>query len=226
MELTKFQVHYSRELKKNPLSEEILVRILKISKNVRLQWGSEYANFIFMCPLLNKNMDLDEALDKFHSDNYTVGLCPEYGSSTILGRHIPVKIYTFKEFCDISNDADFLVAMYAPIEKCKTDLEDFSLFQRTRLTSYIDYPQIITNLENEGYIETFPSENILRVDGRRFSLTEKCSKLFPRSEEYIGQSYEVDSLGTKYHSDLTDNIKLLSLGILKPWKTEDKPEDE
>ncbi len=67
--------------------------------------------------------------------------------------------------------------------------------------SYLDYPGMIDFLEKKKVIETTPSENIMCVDLRRFTLHK--------------QSYEVDCLGTDLCRQLSDELRQLYLSHVK-----------
>ena len=156
---------------------------------------------------------------------------------------IDIKIYDLEEFCKLSKKAQELVAINIPFNKPEPfqnkvlkgegsfDSKDSfqnkvleseepsgsiykDLFHEVKVRTYIDYSWIITDLEENGFVDICPSENILRTDERRFMLTPK-SKTFPNLGSYIGQTFEVDSLGTSFYPELSEGIVFLSSRYFK-----------
>jgi len=226
---TKLEVYYTRDLVLNPLDVTDLKNIIKLSPLLRLCWGKEYVDFHFTTPV-DKDPDIEKLLQEFHDDeiykgedfpredfpreNLLLGLYPVDGSYSLLGRgvsqnSIDLKIYNLKEFCEISKKAQELVAMGCN-EVSIPGSAGKDLFHKVKVRSYIDYPWIITDLEKNGFLNTFPSENILRTDERRFNIKSKSAIINPDLSSYIGQTFEVDSLGTSFYSELSEGIVFLS----------------
>ena len=240
----KLEVYYFRDLALRPLDVAELKNIINISPSIRLYWGKEYVDFRFTSPT-DFDLDVEKALQIFHpKGTVSVGLYPSGGSYVLLGRgvsenSIDIKFYELYEFCELSKKAQELVAMNVPfnnpepfqnkvlkgegfLESKKPSLTGGSqefiykdLFHEVKVRSYTDYAWIITDLEKNGFVDTYPSENILRTDERRFTLKPKSETINPDLRSYIGQTFEVDSLGTSFYSELSEGIVFLSSRYFK-----------
>lgn len=211
----KLDIHYVRNLKLNPLNIDDLKKIIDISPFIRLYWGKEYVDFNFTSPV-DYDLEVDKILQRFEGGEIPIGLYPTNGSYSLLGRgvsehSIDIKVYNLKEFCKISKNSQEVVAMKIPFNR-QTSLGNIykDLFHEVKVIKYTDYSWIITDLEEHGFVDTFPSENFLKTDERRFILNSKSEKVIPDLAPYIGKTYEVDSLGTTFFPDLSKGIVFLS----------------
>jgi hypothetical protein len=218
----KLKTYYIRDLNLTPLNIiDLEFIIYNISPSIRLNWGKEYIDFNFTTPIKSPDSDIKKTLKYLKSENISIGLYPTNGSYELLGRgisknSIDIKTYNLKEFCEMSKKATEFIAMYTQSEKIDSrssnhsNLENnINLFHTTKIKSYIDYSYIITELEKNKFVNTFSSENILRTDERRFSLNAISKKINPAIDLYIGNTYEVDSLGTNFYSELSQEISFL-----------------
>ena len=216
----KLEVFYIRNLELRPLNIEDLKNIIGISPSIRLNWGKEYVDFYFTSPS-ETDVDVESAIKLFGGGKIPIGLFPSSGSYSLLGRgvssnSIDIKIYNLKEFCELSRRFNELVSMNIPFSKSSNSLGFIykDLFDDVKVVPYADYSWIITDLEKNGYVTTHQSENILRTDERKFTLTKKCEG-YPNLESYVGKTFEVDSLGTSFHKELTQGIFFLSSRYFK-----------
>lgn len=202
-------VSYERNLTSFPLDVGSLRKILTVSREITLWWGGEYV--VFYCPKIDD--DIEDAKVRLGIAAPRESIYPQSGSSSLLGDVVPLSSYSLKQFCRLAKSSKS--------EKISTDVHtdimggdlDFDSFRTFRCRKYIDYSKTITELEKLKYVYVSPSENILTTDGRRFSLTElgNTDHIF---DEYIGVTFEVDSLGTPFCSDITDIIESLYLKVI------------
>jgi hypothetical protein len=182
-----------------------------------LNWGNEYVNFNFTTPIESKDSDIKKTLKYLDSKNISIGLYPTNGSYNLLGRgvsknSIDIKTYNLKEFCELSKKATKFISMDIGHSMNNSKLENnkyINLFDTTKIKSYIDYSYIITELEKIKLVNTFFSENILRTDERRFTVNISSIKINPSISPYVEKTYEVDSLGTMFYSELSKEISFL-----------------
>lgn len=216
----KLDIHYIRNLKLNPLNVDDLKKIIDISPLVRLYWGKEYVDFNFTSPV-DYDLEIDKILQTFEGGKIPIGLYPVNGSYSLLGRgvseySIDIKVYALEEFCKISKNAQEVVAMKVPLDKPTSPGFIYKdLFHEVKVMKYTDYSWIITDLEKHGFVDTFPSENSLRTDERRFRLNSKSEMVIPDLAPYIGKTYEVDSLGTTFFPELSKGVVFLSSRYFK-----------
>lgn len=202
-------VSYERNLTSFPLDVGSLRKILSVSREVTLWWGGEYV--VFYCPKFDD--DIEDAKAKLGISAPEESIYPQSGSSSLLGDVVPLSSYNLEQFCSLaksSRSEKISATVYSDI--MGGDL-DFDSFRRFTCKRYIDYSRTITELEKKLYVYVSPSENILTTDGRRFSLTEK-GNIDGMFDEYMGVTFEVDSLGTTFCSDITNLIELLYLKVI------------
>lgn len=95
------------------------------------------------------------------------------------------------------------------------------MFAMVRVMEYPDWSRMVTDLEKAGLLTTGISTNVLCTDQRTFTLTDRPegptagtegARGAKRSEgesKYVGKRYEVDILGTKFFTELSDVISKL-----------------
>jgi hypothetical protein len=211
----KLEIYYIKDLHLTNLNvKELKTIVYNISSSLRLNWGKEYIDFNFVTYSIDR--DVTKTLQHLQNENVIIGLYPTGGSYQLLGRNISknsidIKIYNLVEFCELSKKAtEFIVMNIQQENEYKLENSKYiNFFHTTKIKKYIDYSHIITELEKVDIINTFPSENILRTDERRFVLNPISKKINPNISEYIGKTYEVDSLGTLFYSELSEEIYLL-----------------
>lgn len=183
------------------LLEEDLIKILDISKNIKLVWPDEkYIEFKYA-----KNSEFF---------NPECGFYPQNGSWEILGINVEVKKYSLKEFLVLCKSSEKIIAL--DIDTSNIGLCN-ELFQNSNVTWYTDYSQLVSFLEKNGYLTTYITENWLSVDGRKFKLNKKSSDTIKLLKNY-NSFYEVDSLGTTLFIELTKTLELLYETIQKSLK--------
>lgn len=164
------------------ISPKDLSEVLPLSEEFKCMWGGEY---IVFC-----------------SDRGII--YPLRGSTSLLGRLVDINPYTCEEFCACLEQS----MCTKLVMSCQGDVPE-NFFGELTILSYPDFSQTITDLENKGLVTTFQSQNILREDDRRFSLHPRCEEIISGIEKYMGESFEVDSLGTNFWIDLTNYINML-----------------
>jgi len=98
-----------------------------------------------------------------------------------------------------------------------------SIFNFVQVTNYLDYPKMVTDLKERGWLTTCESQNILRTDERRFTLRKEAVAVVKELEDYTGETYEVDSLGTSFWDDLSKGIERLWSSRLKVVSEHQQP---
>lgn len=212
--------HSIRDLEKSPLTSGDLERIVKLGTIIRLTWGGEYIDFRYYEPSYMEcnSMNFLELVNL--KATTSGGFYPVEGSSVFLDYEdsplkIDIKPYSMEEFLQLSKKATTLTVIdfkYNPDEP-----NILNLFDDVKFTFYTDYSQMVSDLEEKEVVVTCPSENILRTDERKFSLTEKSKEILPKIylDEYINKFHEVDSLGTSFFIGLTNIIKILHSELFK-----------
>jgi|WetSurMetagenome_2_1015567.scaffolds.fasta_scaffold459088_2 hypothetical protein len=123
--------------------------------------------------------DREERL--LHTTTYT-------GTITPIFRR-PIDLVTFIEFIKSS--------------KCILDVKtriDHDTLKPVEVSEVVNYPVMITDLENLKLIETRPTSSVMAWDDRKF--------------RFIGEDvfYDVDCLGTRLCSDISERIKNIWIG--------------
>lgn len=189
--IRKFKIDCIRETQKN-LDEDDLLRIMEISKNIKLIWKEKYVIFKYAKP---------------EDDEFSLkGFYPYCGSWELIGSFIEVKTYTHKEFLEMYKSSDKMVAIDVDTSHLGTCDE---LFCSSEMQWYIDYSKLVSFLEEKKCLKTYLSENWLSVDGRKFKLRSIAAGYVPSLKEYLNSWYEVDSLGTIMFCDLTKLLETL-----------------
>lgn len=183
---------------KDELSEDDLLRIIDISKNIKLIWNDYFIEFKY------SNDDIPQK-----------GFYPHRGSWELLGVSIEIKIYTIKEFIELYNTSSYLVAMNVDTSNIGICNE---LFQKSDVTWLTNYPKLISFLEDSGYVRTKYTENWLSIDGRKFKIEKIATEYIPQLGSYTNTYYEVDSLGTSIFVELTSYLEMLCECIQKSLK--------
>jgi len=166
--------------------KEILEELLTYEK-ITLLWGAEYVHFV----------------------NVKKHMCPQEGSSSLLGIVVPLMGYNSNNFIDLIKSAKpSNILFYGSPEKGLSD-SMIKIFKTTTTTMYKDYPEAITYLERDGFVTTYPSISDLRTDDRRFSILPKAIGVLCSLKKYENNSFEVDSLGTIFFSELSELIEEL-----------------
>ena len=211
----KFDAYYVRRLGEKSLTIKDLQGITNLTPEVRLTWGGEYVNFRYTTPML-PDEDVEYVLEGFRDcgedTDIPVGLYPSDGSHSLLGyriskNSIELKIYSPKEFCQLSETATELIAIVHDVEDTPTPTQN--LFHTITTSKYTDYSQTVTDLKQRGLLSTCMSTNMIRTDERRFTLKSLAGKIIPSLQEHIGITYEVDSLGTSFYDILTKGVEKL-----------------
>lgn len=194
----KFEIHYARSLVSDDGSCDMTIdqmkTMVKYSSQIRGVWGEEYVDF--------------------HIEEDTI--YPICGSFNLLGyaetgKKVAVKDYSFEEFIEMlksTSATEFALTMTTP-EGPVQSRELSKIFNRARISRFTDYSKIVTDLEERGWLITCPSQNILRTDERRFTLSPHVEDVCSSLKEYIGEMYEVDSLGTGFWTELTKGVEKL-----------------
>ena len=194
-----FRKHFIFDLQKHsPLGDSgDLGKVLDLSSKVRLVWGHyKYVNSPYK---LAEEKHVNFHYEKTEGKNL---LLPADGSHELLGCSeygflIEVKAYTLEEFIDLvqkTNPSEFVLIDV----KNQKEISIVSVFSpSTLITSHLDFPQMITDLEQRKLLTICESINILRTDERRFSLLPDAGNIIPTLKNHIGKIYEVDILGTK-----------------------------
>jgi hypothetical protein len=112
---------------------------------------------------------------------------PIDGTHSYFPAKIQAKPYTLKE----------LYGLLPGVQKVTIEFQDIPPHFEMYKNSYTDYSKTITDLEEHGLVQTFPSTNILRTDDRCFQI--------PNSKEF-NAVYEVDILGMAHSQDLTQRV--------------------
>jgi hypothetical protein len=204
-----YVVSYERDLMKFPLDVIVLRKIITVSRDITLWWGGEYV--VFYCPKIDD--DIEDAKAKLGISAPEESIYPQSGSSSLLGDVVPLTSYDLRSFCDLaksSRSEKISAIVYSDIMGGDLDFDSFRKFTCKR---YVNYSKTITELAEKLYVYVSPSENILTTDGRRFSVTEK-GNIDGIFDEYMGVTFEVDSLGTPFCSDITNLIELLYLKVI------------
>jgi hypothetical protein len=153
--------HYIRDLRgEKPLSVEDIEWIGKDHSVVRVSWGGEYFNFAY-----------DH--HNFH---------PVEGKSNLLVDRVSLRPYSCREILDLiqASHADQLIAysnedsfMFTPSsEYIHSELKSINLdfFHAVKIYKYIDYDIMLTDLEEQEFISTRPSQNLIATIDLRGSL--------------------------------------------------------
>jgi len=163
------------------LNEEQIDFIFKNSEEIKVKWGHEYVIF-------------NHFLDSIYVDR---------GSPHLLSKGVvPIDKYDPKYFSRM-------------LSRTKATSLDITLIDESLDTPYsphlkvihrlIDYSQTVTDLENLRFLSTTRSLTAPVVDERRFTLLQN-SLDYVDVEEYVGETYEVDSLGSSFWKDLTEKV--------------------
>jgi len=199
----KFEQHYVRSI--TDPSRELVVDDLKTAlecaDDFRAVWGGEYVEF-------------------HHEEGVIYPTGGSFGllGCTEAGMKVDVKEYTPEEFCELlrdTNATEFVLIFVSEGGVPQKDSSLASIFNYVQVTNYLDYPKMVTDLKERGWLTTCESQNILRTDERRFTLRKEAVTVVKELEDYTGETYEVDSLGTTFWDDLTKGIERLWSSRLK-----------
>jgi hypothetical protein len=185
----------------NELLEEDLLRIVEISKNIKLMWNKYFIEFQY-----SKNESEESPMRGFY---------PYSGSWEILGVTVEIKVYSNLEFIKLYDTSTQLIAIDVDTSNIGTCNE---LFQRSDVIWLTNYSKLISFLESNSYVHTKYTENWLSVDGRKFKIEKRALEYVPLLSNYIGTYYEVDSLGTRMFEELTSFLEMLCECIQKSLK--------
>lgn len=200
--------HYILNLKeRQPLTPEEIQQIGRKFTHFRLTWGGEYFDFSY-------------DVIAFH---------PIEGKSSLLtGERVTIKPYTIREFIELTKGANYLTVFSLPGGLQFTPLSDMEykymtkqnsyMFDFVKIYQYIDYNELLVQLEERGYVTTRSSQNLIATIDKRFELTPKAIQVFPLFQQYEGY-YEADCLGTTLHEHLTKHMEKL-------WRITDKKSTE
>lgn len=166
-------------------TESQIYCICSLGNELTLSWGSNHVSFIIshnernLFPL-ESNIKFD-----FSSD-------------------FPVKpvVYSYFNFGGLIGELGIceISIFVSDPEKACIRSDSVKKVERT------DYSLTVSHLEEKGYVNTSQSFNFLRTDERKFKIEEKAIVLIPELKEYIHMDFEVDILGTKAWSKLTDLV--------------------
>jgi hypothetical protein len=197
--------HYILNLKgRHLLTPEELEQIGHKFTHFRLSWGGEYFDFSY-------------DMIAFH---------PVEGKSSLLGGdRVSIKPYTILEFIELAKDANYLIVFSLPgglqftplsnMEYKYMTKQDIDMFDFVKIYQYIDYTELLVQLEKRGYVTTRPSQNLIATIDKRFELTPKATQVLPLFQQYGGYFYEADCLGTTLNEHLTKHMEML-------WRMTDK----
>lgn len=204
---TKFKYVCIRFLDEEKIIEPEIEVLVKITDIIRLEWDAEYVDFRYVSTSSDPDVKYTVSALRILIEE---GLFPTEGSFSLLGGKnsiVQVKPYSIEEFCTLCKNASTLsiiVDDLREIDNCK------DIFGLVHIKPYVDYSELISILEKGKLLTTFPSTTYLSVDGRRFALSPCVTEYNPLLQKYIGENYEVDSLGTGFFKDLTEEVvKLL-----------------
>jgi|LakMenEpi03Aug12_release.lakeMendotaPanAssembly.Ray.scaffolds.fasta_scaffold06067_16 hypothetical protein len=185
----------------NELLEEDLMRIVEISKNIKLMWNKYFIEFQY-----SKNESPESPMKGFY---------PYSGSWEILGVTVEIKVYSNLEFIKLYETSTQLIAIDVDTSNIGTCNE---LFQKSDVIWLTNYSKLISFLESNNYVRTKYTENWLSVDGRKFKIEKRAIEHVPLLSSYIENYYEVDSLGTRLFEELTSFLEMLCECIQKSLK--------
>ena len=195
----KFEFHYTRLLRESPLTVEDLRSVIPHASSLRSSWGSEYIDFQHDEDVIYPNQGSIDVLSN-----------PDIGIGFSTGA-----CYSPEEFCHFLQEKE---ATEFTIIRCSDDIiqtQPGRIFHYVKITSYTDYPKMISDLEEKGVVTTFPSSNILCCDERKFSFVPGRIDGVEEIEGYQQSTFEVDSLGTSFWPELTDGVEKLWTRYLK-----------
>ena len=166
------------------------------NSTIRIAWGGQYFDFSY-------------DRHNFH---------PVEGKSSLLDGNIPkicIKPYSCKEFLELMEDADQLIAfsnksglLFTPnAEYRSSHRPNLGFFHLVKIYQYTDYDSIITDLEYRGLLSVRSSCNLIATIDKKFEITPQAIQLIPVLKEYGNHFYEADCLGTKIHEELTTHIQ-------------------
>jgi len=194
----KFEIYFVRDIEKDfMLPIETFRSMLEINQDVRLVWGGEYVDFHYEKPTGGE-------IEGF--------FYPTWGSTNLLGyskrSSVIIKEYTLFEFVRLAKSATQFVLL-SVVSHEPLSWEISSLFTFIKVRRFEDFPRMVTELKQRGLLITSESMNLLQIDPRKFTLKSEAEEIIPSLGNYIGETYEVDSLGTAFFETLSRDVKEL-----------------
>ena len=161
------QTHFVFFNKDLPTKDELYDILFTNLPEIKVVWDENFCTFI-----------LDEYKRLIHAHKSTHGILG-------IGEEFKIQVegYNIDQFHKLIQDATELIIT--------TDAKLNS--SEVRKTKYVNYPEMITQLEKSGIVSTCETESIMATDLRKFT--------------WNGESYDVDCLGTKHCINLTNDIE-------------------
>lgn len=185
--------HYSRKISGGDNILPIIKHCILLTSTLQVKWSNEYVYF----KKINKTT-----------------LTPTSGSFHLIGNYrdhpVKVKDYSLQGFCQMikETNATELVLILEGILSLTEKEFIGNNFNEVKVSFIYDYSKMVTDLEKIGYITTQQSKSFICNDNRQFALTNKVNKISGFAmKNYIGNLYEVDSLGSSFWKKLSEGVK-------------------
>lgn len=175
--------YLTRDLNNNPpISPEDLSSICKVAKELRLEWGGQFVNFIYEMGFIHPVNGCHALIG--YDENFTV----------------QTKTYTLSGFCKLMVGASEFIVLV------DQDVHFNDIFQYVKVGKCIDYTRMINDLDGERAVFVSCSANLLATDPRRFAIDQKAVNIIKELDDYKNEYYEVDVLGNQMFEHLSHHI--------------------